>query len=884
MEYHQAGNLSQAEAIYRQILGVAPDHPGALHFLGLLAKQSGQPEIAAKLIRRSLASKPDYAEAHGNLGNVLGQLGRPDEALASYHKALSLKPDFAEVHANLGNLLRQQGKLDEAAASYRRALALKPDLAQLHNNLGNVLYEQGKLDDALASYRLALRYKPDFAEAHNNLGNVLNEQGKCEDAIAHYHKALVRHPGFAEACNNLGNALSELGRLDEAASRYRDAIARKPDYAGAYKNLGDILRKQGDLDGALASYQRALQITEDPEITEGFVRCLKNLYFTRPMAGLSPLLARAISVPWARPAELTNPAISLLKLHPGISQLVERASRAWPGRLSQQELFGYVESSAPSHPCHPGDSTGAIPSSAMPSSLPPGLALVCNDILLRCLLESTAVCDVGLERFLTMTRHILLETALGMGSGPEIPDRCRAASSIEAAEESAAPSAGTGIETDERILVFCCALARQCFINEYIFECTNEESGKIKALQARIGAALDDKLPVPALWVSAFAAYRPLTALRQAQTLLDTFADEEPPHALSTISGARGASAAATRQAVAALLEQQIREPLEEQKYRALIPRLTPVTEGSRQVQRQYEENPYPRWMKLPSGGKRVSLEDDLRRRFPSAPLRPIGTQDGMAGGVDILVAGCGTGQHSIATAQRYRNARILAIDLSLTSLCYAKRKTDGLGLENIEYAQADIMGLDSAALPGRTFSLIESVGVLHHLADPLAGWRKLVDLLPPGGVMRVGLYSDIARTNEMAARNFAEDLIASPEGAGEDPAADIRRCRQAIMATENTSRFRQVLAARDFYTMSECRDLLFHVQEHRYTLPQLREHLSELALSLIGFSLEPDILAGYAQLFPADGSQTDLDNWHRFEIENPGTFIGMYQFWVQKA
>ena len=86
-----------------------------------------------------------------------------------------------------------------------------------------------------------------------------------------------------------------------------------------------------------------------------------------------------------------------------------------------------------------------------------------------------------------------------------------------------------------------------------------------------------------------------------------------------------------------------------------------------------------------------------------------------------ILVAGCGTGQHSIATANKFKNSCITAIDLSLNSLGYAKLKTEQLGITNIEYLQADILDLD---LLNKDFDVIESVGVLHHMADPVAGWK----------------------------------------------------------------------------------------------------------------------------------------------------------------
>jgi SAM-dependent methyltransferase len=315
--------------------------------------------------------------------------------------------------------------------------------------------------------------------------------------------------------------------------------------------------------------------------------------------------------------------------------------------------------------------------------------------------------------------------------------------------------------------------------------------------------------------------------------------------------------------AVAALLVQQVREPLEERRYRALIPRLTPIVDAtSLAVQKQYEENPYPRWVKLPPGSKTLSIESYLHSRFPFSPFTPMGRDNEADRRLDILIAGCGTGQHSIATAQRYRNAKVLAVDLSLTSLCYAKRKTCELGLKNIDYAQADILSLGSLSSAGHTFDIVEAAGILHHLADPLAGWRELVSLMRPGAFMRLGFYSEYARQNETTARRFVAErgYASNPE--------DIRRCRQELMSAENAMRFRPILSAKDFYTMSECRDLLFHVQEHRFTLPQLKENLRELKLTFIGFSLDSDINKQYRQ------------RAFRTISPNPNSTIGIYSNW----
>lgn len=296
----------------------------------------------------------------------------------------------------------------------------------------------------------------------------------------------------------------------------------------------------------------------------------------------------------------------------------------------------------------------------------------------------------------------------------------------------------------------------------------------------------------------------------------------------------------------ASLQRRQIDEPLEERRVAATIPAVGSVEDRvSLAVQAQYEANPYPRWMRAPAGVPQSA-----------APARRI------------LIAGCGTGQHAIATARSFPQAEVLAVDLSRASLAYAKRKTLELGVANIEYRQADILALGGL---GERFDIIECSGVLHHLEDPLAGWGVLKALLAPGGRMRIGLYSELGRREVVAARA----LIA--ERGWRADAEGIRACRAAL---RNDPAYARITANEDFYSMSGCRDLLFHVQEHRFSLPQIDAMLAELKLAFLGFEFADggSALRGFQQRF---SDPRDLRQWHEFEKANPDTFSRMYQFWV---
>jgi len=275
--------------------------------------------------------------------------------------------------------------------------------------------------------------------------------------------------------------------------------------------------------------------------------------------------------------------------------------------------------------------------------------------------------------------------------------------------------------------------------------------------------------------------------------------------------------------------------------------------------------------LRVRRGNAPVAVADYLRRLFPQADLAGV-----VAGPASILVAGCGTGRHPVESAGCFVASRVLAVDLSLASLAYAVRKTRELGLASVDYRQADLLALGTL---DERFDVVECSGVLHHLRDPLAGWRVLHGLLRPGGVMRIGLYSAMARRHIVRAR----ELIATE---GFQPTPDgIRACRSAILARRHDDPLlARVVRGGDFYALSGCRDLLFHVQEARFTLPQLVGMLVDLDLEFIGFEFPDDgAAAAYSREFPGDPARTDFANWHRFEASRPDTFAHMYQFWVRQ-
>jgi len=258
LQYQQAGNLTQAEQIYRQVLQANPASPEAHNNLGNVLSHQGRPQEAIASFREALRWRPDLPEVHFNLGNTLNQMGNVQGAVACYQEALRLRPGYAGAYSNLGLALAGQGEFEEAMVCYREALRLRPDLPEAHYNLGLALAAQGKYDQAQACYEQALRIKPDYAAALNGLGAALMERGRLPEGLDRLREALRLQPDLSEAHCNLGVALGRQGKLDEALASYEQAVRSKPDDAVALNGLGNAYKDQGRLDEAIACYRKAV--------------------------------------------------------------------------------------------------------------------------------------------------------------------------------------------------------------------------------------------------------------------------------------------------------------------------------------------------------------------------------------------------------------------------------------------------------------------------------------------------------------------------------------------------------------------------------------------------------------------------------------------------
>jgi tetratricopeptide (TPR) repeat protein len=220
VQAHQSGDLRRAETFYREILKVAPNHPDALHLLGMVALHSERYKEAVDLIGRSVRIATNMPSFHFDLGMALAGDGQLGAAVEAYRRAVILDPKFAEAWARLGDVLYESGQLDPAESAAKRALELRIDLADAHNVLGKVMHAKGELEQAHLSLRQAVAIWPDYGEACNNLGEALKDLGQWDEAIFWCRRALKLSPNFALAHWNLGLMLLRQGDMENGWPEY----------------------------------------------------------------------------------------------------------------------------------------------------------------------------------------------------------------------------------------------------------------------------------------------------------------------------------------------------------------------------------------------------------------------------------------------------------------------------------------------------------------------------------------------------------------------------------------------------------------------------------------------------------------------------------------
>jgi len=689
----------------------------------------------------------------------------------------------------------------------------KKDLDKLFLE-GIGFHGQGNLGDAKSIYEKILSIKSTHFDALHMLGVIAFQVGDLKLSVKLIEKAIAIKSDFTPAHLNHGNSLVELKQYEQAIQSFNKALSINPNMAEAHNSLGSTLHRLGRHSEALGAYEKAIKIKPDYHVAH--LNLGASLQKLERYDEALTCYAAAINI--------NNNYVETYSNMAGVLQQITF--------LKQQ-----------SHLCRPIELLLKQPNLVRPINIASSiisllkfeepvikaLQIQYGDLLnkslkssILSLSESTllmsfmSICPLANSEFENLLKDIRSELLLNIGKYKNCAE----------------------------ILSFQLALALQCFTNEYVYDETLAEKDSLNDLEALIEKTISmGDEPSPNL-ILCLASYKSLNSYNWSNFLhLPTQCEQ--------------------------LVKRQISEPQIETLLKNQIRVLEDIIDPtSVKVRGQYEQSPYPRWVNVDVYPKPMQISEVVSQ----LGLKLIDPQIGLINNPTILMGGCGTGQNSIGTASRFQNSTMLAVDLSLSSLAYASRKTQELGIKNIEYLQADILNLCKL---NKNFDIVESSGVLHHMDDPMAGWRILVSCLKRGGLMKIGLYSEIARKDIVKIRG---EIAQSGIGSSDDEIKSFRR--QIIHSSER--HHKQVQSFGDFYNLSSFRDLLFHVQEHRFTLLQINDCLASLGLVFCGFEAV-DIVKQFKAVHTNPEDLYDLEKWHLYEEKNPYSFAGMYQFWCQK-
>ena len=678
-------------------------------------------------------------------------------------------------------------------------------------------HKKNNFEIAQDLYEKILKISPDHFKVIFLLGTLSAQTKNFDKAKQLLQKATQIQPNNADAHNNLGSAQKETGENQKAINSYEKAIQINSNYANTHNNLGVVLKEVGKYKKAISCFEKAIQI--NPNYVEAHNKLGGLLIELGRYHEALECYRKQISINPQQTNAINNLGVLL--------RLVRLKNITQENKKNLKELFLFLfRRNDISHADIFTNAKLVLFSEENYSKIRqidisktllenPIIKNLMKEELFLLMLQKCLIVDHFLEKILTKLRYEILLTSI-------------------------TPNKNILLKNFEFII----SLTEQCFFNEYVYAQSKKEIDYITQLKNKI----ENNKKINELEIAILGCY---IHLYSSENIINKLLNYKSKNILFND-----------------LITMQIKEPLKEKELVNSIRSLGKISDVvSKKVRDQYEEHPYPRWrhayknlphnflIKLNNQIKPNSVE--INNKFDK---------------LSVLIAGCGTGSH-VCIVEDYLNAKILAVDISVSSLAYAKRKTEELGFKNIEFLHADILQLKNL---NKKFDVIESVGVLHHMKNPMKGIKILLNLLKPHGFMKLGLYSEIARQDITKVREFIK------KNKFKNTIEDIRSCRQKIINEKKDKILQKICNRRDFYSTSSVKDLTFHVQEHCFTLPQISKILLDSNLEFLGFTGNL-IKNKYSKLYPSDKKNISFIKWNKFEISFPETFMGMYNFWVRK-
>ncbi len=776
---------------------------------------------AIPLLLKVVKKDSNDMEACFALASAYAQANRPHEA-EKYLKHVFLKsPDNAQACYALAYTQESIGQYDAAIQNFNRLLTLTPEQFDTYNHLGNIHLIQGDFSQAEINFIKYLKHDANNLDVLNNLGIIYMELEKYQQAETIFTDIIAKHPRHTHAINNLGNLNKSKGDFDAAEKCFQNVLNIDSTHVEAKYNWSTILVKNNHYTQAIELLNTALQAK--PVYNKASILLAKAYQATNHLQeALQTIISAITSTPNSIEAyQCFAGIVSNLTLSDTSEELENILINAFDNKkvdhnLLVKPLLGIINGNEIAASIKEVNSK---PEDKIAESLlANGLANIFSHNLLITLLQKTIVSDAKMELFLTKLRYAVL---------------------ICSNMERKLPNLGNKLE-------LICSLAMQCYNTEYVYNISEKEKSLTKKLLNSIEHINKNNL----FKIAVLASYLPLNEVLSTTQINELTKVKKPP----TFNY---------------LIEQQISAPaLEEELKSNIISLSDSIDDTSKDIMSINEDAPYPRWISTNIHNNKITTSSIYSQLGLAIP------ENDNASCFEILIAGCGTGKHSIEIASNYSNSHVTAVDISYNSLAYATRKNQEYNVSNLDYYHADLLNLSAIE---KQYDMIEVSGVLHHFSNPSEMLGKLIDILKSSGIIKIGAYSQRVREpiNKIQ-KEVINRYSATPEG--------IRDARQYVINNCDLDKT-GLKANKDFYSLSGCRYLLFGANDHNFTFNIIKQLINEFNLTFLGFDIDDkSVLTKYKKQFPDDPAMLKLDNWDQFEMENPKTFSSMYQFKCQKT
>ncbi len=740
--------------------------------------------------------------------------GNLDEAEKGYIAFLRNGYSDADIISNYALICEEKGENEKAIRLYEKCAKSFPNHIYSKLNLSFLYYKLNQLEIAEIIIEEAIQLKPSLPNGHCIRGLILKGLDKYDESRLSLEKAIELDKNYFDAYINLGLLNKDSNKYNEAEEYYLKALEINNKSAIAHLNLGACYKEKQDLDKAILHTKMAIEIDNKLE------NCYLNLATIYNQIGdykKSLSLAKK-ELLLHKHSELSYQLISELIKKGEVLNTSEKDNRELLENLlnrkdiSHRELFGNIKS------------------------------LISKEILEELSILESKLYENNKFNILIKDKELVKSLSLLIFCSPlweKVLGNIRKNILLNYSDKD---------KISNSIFNFIIGLGSQCFLNEYVYYISTEEKDKLKELKKIINNKNQDyKLAI-------ISCYQSLSSINDEIINLNTYIPN--------------------KKELNNLLNLQFKELNAEKKISKGIKKIGNIKDlTSKEVKNQYELNPYPRW-RYNSYAKENKLNflSVINSEISPNTIKPNSVQLTNKK-INILIAGCGTGIQ-IIEASRYSNCEITAIDLSNSSISYAKRKVDEYGLKNINFIEMDLLELTSL---NKRFDLIECSGVLHHMNEPSKGLSNLFEVLEPEGFLKLGLYSKYAREEILKARKLIKEKDIKPNIDG------IRNFRNDLLNGE-IKEVNEISNWSDFYSTSMCRDLCFHTHENCYTLIEIKNMLKVSNLEFLGFTLSKEIRDKYQIDNKDKDSLKNLELWDKFEKLNPNSFREMYQFWSRKS